>query len=100
MKLFINDLSKITYGTKVTLETEVEYKTTSDGYLYLQSGTNDYVACFFMDMNNPTSNAHFFPIKCTSYSADNDSTNAIFVRKGTVLKKQGGSGTATFIPLT
>ena len=97
--MYINDLSKITYGTRVTLENEVEYNTTSDGYLYLESGTNSYVACFLMDMNNPTSNAHYFSIKCTGIT-DNDSKNAVFVRKGTVLKKQGGSGTATFIPLT
>lgn len=93
-----NNLAKITYGVKVTLETEVEYNAPSDGYLYLQSGIGGYVACFMMDMNNPTSDTHWMSIKSIG-TVDNDSKDAVFVRKGTVLKKQGGSGTAMFVPL-
>lgn len=94
-----SDLNKITYGSRVTLENNVEYNTTSDGYLFLEAYGATYVSCFLMDMNNPTSDSHYFSIKCFSVT-NAESTNAIFVRKGTVLKKQGGNGTATFIPLT
>ena len=93
-----SDLSKITYGTRVTLEDEVEYNTTSDGYLYLRAPSNTYIAAFIMDMNNPTSNTHYMSLKCNG-TTEAESCNAVFVRKGTVVKKQGGGGTATFVPL-
>lgn len=93
----LSDKNKFQLGTHATLTTDVEYNVTADGYLYLNAPSSDYVAVFIMDMNNPQSAEHFIDVRVNG-SATDSAKDAIFVKKGMVLKKQGGSGTAEFIP--